>query len=366
MRRLHPVAIATSIVITIGFLTTGCGVLGTPQPEGECPTKYDAGIVWSSPTARESAIQLFTDGKVVFTLPLPVQGMTVTDQTPIRLGEDLVFISEGNVKSDRTNIIRFTPGTCSARVLRVSAPAPYNLDADAGHIYVVNNEFDVAHINVFDWEGDSIGTIDIEDHMISSLTLDSDTIYATAHLYETQEVTIRAFDIDTLDKVFTVTVPDFHDYPHSITLVDNKLYLPSAFTDIVGSTEDDRLAVIDTKTEKTEFISLSAVSPYYSQLHKKELYIAHTFMNPGLAPFSSYRHISVVDTETQEVTGHDLSDGITRFSVGITTMAVLGEDTNTNPILHTYSLSDMSQLIRVELDVPAVVQDGYAANVFAP
>jgi len=349
----------TILVSVAGASLTGCEA----SPPAACPDQYDFGVVWSSPSQKKSVIQLLSGGVVTASINVPVQGMTLSDETPRYIGDDVVLIAESSAIGGETNVVRFEPAICKARVVRIPFPAPLNMDADAERIVATNWMEGVARVEQFDWNGKSQGAVEIPGQTAQALNIDGGTLFVAVTVDSDRTSSIRVFDLPGLAERSDISLPGFGTGSVSgLAEAGGRLFIPNSFD--VNDSPDTRLGVVDLGSRSVRMIELDSRLPYYVQARDGKVYVAHTSINPGLGAMSDYRRLSVVDATTEAVTGYDLKDGISKFSLGPRALAVIGEDSDENVILHTYDQVTMNPLSRTRLSAPSDVPDAYAANVF--
>ena len=191
-------------------------------------------------------------------------------------------------------------------------------------------------------------------------------VYAESESWDSGAMSLviaNATDLAEAGRVPLPSVP-VHGSSFSMAVADGKIVIPVAAKGEGLDTQDSRLVIVDPNTRTSHDLDLGSLSPFLVRAVGDEVYVAHTYLNPAFGPLSAYRHVSVVNMPDESVKGYDLPDGISRMDVNNTTMAVLGEDADGNPVLSTYRTSDMSRQTRCQLTPPSSVPDAYAANVF--
>ena len=342
----------------------GCTQVSTPS--GSCPERFTSAVIWSSPTSRNSSVQFFDGDRLVGEIAIRVQGLDPSGQAPIWAHGQVATLSTGDAKHDQSNIVAFSPTTCEVILTRLNEPVALNLASlDDGYL-TVSNLNNVSYLRKYS-PGNSkpVRTTPYQDEFITAALTSDGQVYAEAESLlkpgTVSLITAKASDLSEIDRL---ELPELTGGGLSMTLAAGKLVIPITLD--ATENEDSRLLVVDPATHAMHTIELGYASPYYVHSVGDTVYVAHTFINPGFHPFSSYRRVSVVDMTNESVTGHDLSTGVQRIAVTSTSLAALGQDTDETPVLHTYSLPDFKQLVKIRLSPPASVPNAYAASVFLP
>ncbi|MDR1430893.1 MAG: hypothetical protein LBI99_02095 [Propionibacteriaceae bacterium] len=354
-------SIAWSLIASGLAIMAGCS---PSAPQDVCPSEFTAAVIWSSPTSRNSAVQFFNGDQRVGEVHIRVQGLSVTDQTPLHNSGEVTTFATGSANYDQSNIVTISLPTCRVVLTRLDEDATFNLASLSDGYLSISNLNRASYLRKYATgvSGTASETA-YEGDFITTAVADKEHVYAETANMQSGEVSIiiaRSGDLTETGRIALPFVP-LEETEESIVLSAGKLVLPISHN---GDSEDTRLAVVDLATGSSHPIDLKSPSPFYVRAVGDTVYVAHTFMNPGFRPLSQYRHISVVNMADESVTGHDLQSGISRFDVSDHMMAVLGEDSDETSILHTYELPGFRPLVNMRLAPPASVPDAYAANVF--
>ncbi len=92
--------------------------------------------------------------------------------------------------------------------------------------------------------------------------------------------------------------------------------------------------------------------PYQVEQHNNQLYVAHTFLNPGPRDFSEHRYISRVTPSTGKVETFDVGPYLYRIAFSDGLLYVLHYDREA-PTLDVYQPDTMKKLTTHTLEMPS-------------
>lgn len=111
------------------------------------------------------------------------------------------------------------------------------------------------------------------------------------------------------------------------------------------------LGVVDLASSTVSEIPLEKDMPYEVQQYNGQLYVAHTFLNPGPRDFSEHRYISRITPETGEVETFDVGPYLIHIAFSDGLLYVLHYDREA-PTLDTYQPETMHKLATHTLEKP--------------
>jgi len=362
-----------AFLIFVAMVTGLVGLAGCASSvrvsQGACPSQFSAAVIWSSPTSRNSAVQFLLKDNVVGEIHLDVQGISPTQNGPLRRGSTIVTFATGNVKMDRQDIVLLDLSSCQVTVTRVKVQSVLNLASHGDDFVTVGNLNGTSFVQRYGVrQSQPTASVDVPRSLVSVAAEFDGLIYAESWNVDSLESTLlvlRGSDLSTVDTIPLPLMPPSPG-PVSMVAVNGKLVMPIPSSGANGSGGDSRMIVVDIASRAAHIIDLGAPLPFYMRVVGEFVYVAHALVDDSFGTSDSSRHISVVNMQDESVKGYDLSTGISQFDVDGSSMAVLGQDSAGNPILSTYRTADMKQLSKTTLVAPSGVPDAKAMNVFLP
>ncbi|MDO4645937.1 MAG: hypothetical protein Q4B02_09195 [Propionibacteriaceae bacterium] len=140
------------------------------------------------------------------------------------------------------------------------------------------------------------------------------------------------------------------------TVLDGKVYFAMPFWENqhIEPMLDEKLTtleVVDQASGHVDQIQLEHDMPYQVEQHNGQIYVAHTFINPGPRDFSEYRYISRITPETGKVETFDVGPLLREIAFSDGLLHVLHYDRD-NPVLEIYQPDTMQKLATHHLPTP--------------
>jgi len=307
--------------------------------------------------------------EVVGEIHLDVQGISPTQNGPLRRDSTIATFATGNVKMDRQDIVLLDLPSCQVTMTRVKDQSLLNLASHGDDFVTVGNLNGTSFVQRYAvGQSQPTASVDVPRSLVSVAAELDGLIYAESWNVDSLESTLlvlRGSDLSTVDTIPLPLMPP-NPGPVSMAAFNGKVTMPIPSSGANGSGVDSRMIVVDIASRAAHIIDLDAPLPFYMRVVGEFVYVAHAFMDDSFSPSDSSRHISVVNMQDESVKGFDLPTGVSQLDVDGSSMAVLGQDGVGNSILSTYRTIDMKQLSETTLVAPSGVPDAKAMNVFLP
>ena len=359
-----------SIALALAGLTVwSAGCVGGGEEREDCST--GVAVLWSSQTASPSWVELWTPEGRKARIRAEVQGI----HKAAEFNGDIPspwFAANGNTGHDKSSIGRLDRTDCSVHISTLDETGVFAIADLSGHP-VVSYRYGAENtwLDVYAPEGQREGRYHTGKDAPSALAVSKDQVLAF-----TMARTLEATPPQGPVEMHTITGP-----PNNLTLAGRvNLSEPLGWPPITGTVDDatvlgekiyftmatfenqdvepaidetrSTLGVVDQTTGKVSEIQLEKDMPYQVEQHNNQLYVAHTFLNPGPRDFSEHRYISRVTPSTGQVETFDVGPYLYRIAFSEGLLYVLHYDREA-PTLDAYQPDTMKKLTTHTLEMPS-------------
>lgn len=358
---------ATLALAGITAWTAGC--IGDTEIRRDCST--GVAVLWSSGTAFPSWVEIWTTGGRQAKIRAEVQGIDKTAEfsgaTP-----SAWFSTNGNTVHDKSSIGRLNRSDCSVQISQLEEAGVLDFADVAGNPVVsyVSGGFDNSWMDIYSPEGIRQGSYRTGNAAPSQLAVSgSDLLAFTTTMTKDAtppqgpvELQTISGPPDNLTLSNRVNLSKAFDWPPidgsigDATVLDGKVYFAMPFWENqhIEPMLDEKLTtleVVDQASGHVDQIQLEHDMPYQVEQHNGQIYVAHTFINPGPRDFSEYRYISRITPETGKVETFDVGPLLREIAFSDGLLHVLHYDRD-NPVLEIYQPGTMQKLATHHLPTP--------------
>ncbi|GAB3751684.1 hypothetical protein [Microlunatus parietis] len=336
-------------------LAAGCGVVPGLPAGGPCPAGWQSAVLWSTEGGWYSQLAYVTGDGRIERQNLPYIGFSTASTAAVeQSGQDAIMAADGSPYFGPRHLITIDTGVCSVTGHGVEESSVWSIETRGQEVYTTNTLNWEGVIRRRDADRAVLAEIALAGVIPTKLLVHGDRLYALGASLEDDRTMMITLDADSLVELDRVVFPE-HGSPYAGAIIDDRLYYPET---TVNGSEGTHLRVIDLRTGRRSRVDLGSPAPYLMVESGEDLYIGHTFMNPGYRDRSEYRWVSRYDTRTGKVERFDVGGGLDMIAIKDQTLYVLSspEDQETTT-LRAFDLPGVT--LRSEVVVPKPTGPGH-------